>query len=541
MDSRIPTHSLGHRVKKFCNHVKGALGERVFVRPSCFGLLLSSLLLLSPAPLLADAPAWEAPLRASIEKMAETLTATLKPWPVPNRTFRVADFGAVGDGATLNTAAIQKAIDACTEAGGGVVLIENGEFLTGTLDLKSGVMLDVAAGAKLLGSTNFADYPARVPRNETVMDTWMKLTQSLIYAENCERIGIRGGGVIDGRGSRENFPGKNDIGAMPNRPFLIRMVECRQVVVDGITLKDAASWMQNYLNCDDLILQGVRVENLSNWNNDAFDIDGCRNVIVRNCSSLSVDDGLCFKGAGLRAMQNVLVEDCEFLTPCNAIKFGTDSQGDFQNFLIRNVTIGGSPIKLLHKTNLAISGISLQSVDGGTLENILITDVKMNSTRAPFCLRLGNRGRVKPSMSKPAPGAIRRVILENIRGGDHGRQGSIISGIPGARVRDVVFRDIRLGVSGGGTAGDAAREVPELIDVYPDAFSFGPTVPAFGFWIRHAERITFEDVAITPAEPDARPEFALGIDAADISLPEKLPHPRDHQALRPPQAAHQLP
>lgn len=471
----------------------------------------------SPAAAL-QAPDWEIPLRASLEKMADHLTQTLKPWPVPERTFKVTDYGAVGDGATLNTAPIQKAIDDCSAAGGGVVLVHPGDFVTGTLDLRSGVMLEIAKGARLLGSTDFADYPPRVPKNETVMDTWMKLTQSLIYAERCERIGIRGEGVIDGRGSQENFPGKNGIAAMPNRPFLLRVVECRDIIVDGITLKDPASWTQNYLNCDNVILQGVRVSSLKNWNNDAFDIDGCRNVIVRNCSSLSVDDGLCFKGAGLRDMENVLVEDCEFLTPCNPIKFGTDSQGGFRNFVIRNVKIGGSPAPALHKSRHAISGISLQSVDGGTLERILITGVRMNETHSPFCLRLGDRGRVKPGMAHPAPGAIRHIILENIEGGGHQQRGSIISGIPGAKVQDVVLHNVNLAVAGGGTEADAQRDVPELVNVYPDAFSFGKTVPAYGFWIRHAERITFDRVTVTLNAPDGRQEYILGVDTADITM-----------------------
>ena len=476
-----------------------------------------------PAVAFAQSPEWEAPLRASLEHMAATLTTTLKPWPIPDRVFRVADYGAVGDGKTVNSAALQKTIDACSTAGGGIVLVEKGDYVTGTIDLKNGVMLEIAKDARLLGSTDFADYPPRVPAHHTVMDTWMKLTQSLIYAEACDRIGIRGAGVIDGRGTRENFPGKNDIGAMPNRPFLIRMVECRTIVVDGITLKDPASWTQNYLNCENLMLQGVRVNSLSNWNNDAFDIDGCRNVIVRDCSSISVDDGLCFKGAGLRTLENVLVENSEFRTPCNAIKFGTDSQGNFRNILIRNVMIGGAPIQTLHKSRDAISGISLQSVDGGTLENILITGVRMDHTQSPFCLRLGNRGRVKPDMPKPAPGAIRHVILEHMQGGDHQRRGSIISGIPGADIRDVIFRDIQLTTSGGGTEKDAARVVPELIDAYPDAFSFGATVPAYGFWIRHAEQITFDRVTATPSKPDARPCFVTDIDTARIVLPAPIP------------------
>lgn len=478
----------------------------------CLFILLARL----AAP--GQSPDWETPLREKLEKMATTLSATLKPWPVPDRVFPVADYGAVGDGQTLNTLSIQKAIDACSAAGGGIVRIDKGDYLTGTIELKSGVMLEVAKDARLLGSLNIVDYAPHSPRHPTVMDSWYKLTQSLIYAEGCERIGIRGEGIIDGRGSRENFPGKNDIGAMPDRPFLIRMIECRQVVMDGINLRNAASWMQNYLNCDDLIFQGVRVENLANWNNDGFDIDGCRNVIMRNCSAISVDDGLCFKGTGLRDMENVLVEDSEFHTPCNAIKFGTDSQGGFRNVFIRNVKIGGTSRENLHKSHHSISGISLLVVDGGTVEDVLVSKVRMDQTTSPFCLRLGDRGRVIPGMPKPAPGVLRRVILEDVSGENHGRRGSIVSGIPGAKIQDVLFRRVRLTASGGGTEKDAKREVPEIVDAYPDAFSFGQTVPAYGFWIRHADRVLFDDVQIKTVTPDVRPPFLQGVDTTSILI-----------------------
>ena len=314
-----------------------------------------------------------------------------------------------------------------------------------------------------------------------------------------------GKGEINGRGTHENFPGRVSNHALPGRPFLIRFVECRQIVLNDITLRTAAAWMQNYLACRDIIIDGIEVENLDNWNTDAIDIDGCCNVIVRNCFMNSQDDGLCFKGASLRDLENVLVENCTFYSTCNAIKFGTDSQGDFRKVLIRNVTIGGPPddAKSRHR-RLGISGISLQSVDGGTLEDILITNVQMNRTLSPFCLRLGHRDRVMPGMVKPGPGEIRDVILENIKGGHHGIRGSIISGIPGARVENIVFRNIDLTVSGGGSRKDATREVPEMIDAYPDAFSFGKTVPAYGFWIRHADKITFDKVSIVTEKSDGR-------------------------------------
>jgi polygalacturonase len=493
---------------------------------ACFGAVFLLSVIAIGSPLRAASTGTEGfsagALRASLEAMAAKLTATLEPWPVPNRVFRIADFGALGDGKTVNTAAIQKAIDACSAQGGGVVFVEKGDYVTGTIDLKDGVMLEVAGDAKLLGSTNIADYPPRVPKHQTVMDTWMKLTQSLIYAEGCERVGIRGRGMIDGRGSSSNFPGKNGIGAVPNRPFLIRMIECRKVVLDGIHLRNAAAWMQNYLACDDLIFQGVNVENLTNWNNDGFDIDGCRNVIVRNCFVNSEDDGLCFKGASLRDMENVLVENSTIYSTCNAIKFGTDSQAGFRNVLIRNVMAGGPPASLPvhdnapHRPN--ISGISWLVVDGGTVENILVENVKLDRTESPFCLRLGDRGRVKPDMPKPAPGKLRNLVFENIEGSDNGGRGSVISGIPDARIEDVVFRNIQLTTSGGATSADAQRTVPEIPGAYPDAPSFGRTVPAFGFWVRHADRITFEKVAISSKKPDARPQFVQGVDTRGIVI-----------------------
>lgn len=480
--------------------------------------LLLSLLL--PLSAFAQSPAWEAPLRASLETMAETLAKTLKPWPVPDRVFRVAEFGAVGDGTTVNTVAIQKAVDACTAAGGGVVLVEKGDYVTGTLVLKNGVMLEVAKGAQLLGSTNLADYPDHVPERLTVMDTWMKMKQSLIYAENCERIGIRGAGVIDGRGTHKNFPGKNTIAETPGRPFLIRVLDSRQVVIDGITLRNPACWTENYLGCEDLIIQGIHVDSQVNWNNDGIDIDSCRNVIVRDSVINSEDDGLCFKGAGLRTMENVLVENCKIYSTCNALKFGTDSQAGFRNVLIRNIEIGGVPADMkAYRRTRSISGITWGAVDGGTVENILVSNVKIDRAKAPFCVRLGDRGRVKPDMAKPAPGAIRRLVFEHVTGGDNGSFGSLISGIPGATVQDVIFRDITLTMAGDGTEQNARRDVPELINAYPDAFSFGKTVPAYGFWVRHAKRITFDHVTITPEKPDARPCFATGADTADIAFP----------------------
>ncbi len=338
---------------------------------------------------------WEAGLRSDLDRMAQNLNASLQPWPVPSRSFPVEDYGAVSDGTTVNTVALQKTIDACSAAGGGVVLLAKGDYVSGTIELKSGVMLEIGKGARLLASTHLQDFPDRAPTHPTIMDVHYNQKLSLIYAENCDRIGIRGEGEINGRGQKENFPGPEGTGPMPGRPFLLRFIECRNVVMDGIRLRNAAAWMENYLACDNVILQGLHVENQANKNNDGIDVDGCRNVIVRDCFVNSEDDGMCFKGACGRTMENVLVENSRFYSTCNALKFGTDSQGGFRNVLVRNVEVGGPAADMpALGRRPAISGISWETVDGGEIENVLCTGVHIVRVDAPLFPPAGESGAV---------------------------------------------------------------------------------------------------------------------------------------------------
>jgi polygalacturonase len=376
-------------------------------------------------------------------------------------------------------------------------------------------MLKIAKGARLLGSTDLKDYPDKIPAHATIMDSHYKLTISLIYAENCERIGICGDGEINGRGAEKNFPGHESGGPMPGRPFLIRFIECKKVVMDGIHLVDSAAWMENYLACDDVIIQGIHVQNQANTNNDGIDIDGCHNVIVRDCFVNSEDDGMCFKGASERTMENVLVENCRFYSTCNALKFGTDSQGGFRNVLVRNVEVGGPSAEMPALTRrLANSGISWETVDGGVLENILCTNVHIVRAYSPIFLRLGDRGRLMPGQDKKT-GAIRRIVFDGITGDDMGETGSMITGIPGAAIEDVVVRNVSLSVPGGG---ELQGPKPENVGTYPDAKMFGRQSPAYGFWVRHAHNIFLFNIAVTPQKPDARPLASAGPDVENVLL-----------------------
>jgi polygalacturonase len=278
--------------------------------------------------------------------------------------------------------------------------------------------------------------------------------------------------------------------------------------------------MENYLNCDDLILQGVNVENQCNWNNDGFDIDGCHNVIVRDCLINAEDDAMCFKGAGLRPTENVLIENCQAYTECSALKFGTDSEANFRNILVRNVELGGVPENLpAFARHASVSGISWEAVDGGTVENIVVYHAHITRARVPIFLRLGNRGRTMPGQPKPPVGKLQDIVFEDITGG--GEQGSIIAGIPAHPIQQVIFRNVKLSVAGGGTLKQATANLPEEEAGYPEAKMFGPVVPAYGFWLRHAGEISFENVQVTPLKPDACPQIGAGDDTTGILVDGK--------------------
>ena len=337
--------------------------------------------------------------------MARELSGRLLPWHGPTRVLVPEDFGLGGDHQAPATRAIQAAIDAAALRGGGTVRLTRGDYISGTLELRSNVRLEVIKGARLLASLDLEDYPPRVAARPTVMDSNMGVTQSLLFAQGCHNISLCGEGVIDGRGTKQNFPGSETVGATPGRPFLIRVLDCQRVHVAGLHLRDAACWMQNYLNCEDLLIEHLRVENQANFNNDGLDIDGCRRVIVRHCDINSEDDALCFKGASQRPMEQVLVESCRLYSSTNGIKFGTDSQGDFRRILVRNLEVGG-PGREMRSVNprRADSGISWEVVDGGTVENILASGIHIVRAESPLFLRLGDRGRVRPEEPRPAPG-----------------------------------------------------------------------------------------------------------------------------------------
>jgi hypothetical protein len=412
--------------------------------------------------------------------------------------YDIREFGAKPDGQTLCTQALQAAIDKCAGDGGGTVYLPPGRYLCGTIFMKSGVTLRLDNGCTLLGSTSLNDYPLTTTALRSYTDNYTD--KCLIYGEKLQRIAITGRGVIDGQGAAFKGPYKV-------RPYMIRFVECRDVVVEGVTMKDSPMWVQHYLACDDVRISGITVSSHVNQNNDGIDIDSCHRVVITGCNIDSGDDAVVLKSTTARLCQDVVVSACVLRSSCNALKLGTESNGGFQNIVMTGCTI--------YNTHLA--GIALEMVDGGTMDRVIVTDITMTGVGAPIFIRLGNRARpFKEDMDKPGVGSMRNITLSNIEATGANPTGCAIAGLPGVNIENVTLSNIRLSFAGGGTVEQASRTVPEEADKYPEYGMFG-RLPAYGLYCRHVDGLKLSNVQLQLAGADRRHAVVLE-DVTDATL-----------------------
>ncbi|MCK5464867.1 MAG: glycoside hydrolase [Bacteroidales bacterium] len=433
---------------------------------------------------------------AGVSVLAKITVAGCVTMPPAKRVYDPVDYGGVPDGQTLCTASIQKAIDECWANGGGVVRLSGGKFLSGTIFMKSNVTLEIAEGSILLGSTNLGDYPVTVGAYRSYTEKYTD--KSLIYGENLENISITGKGTFDGQGMHFGGPYKV-------RPFGIRLIKCTKVTVEDLTLRNSAMWMQHYLACENLTLTGIKVYNHANQNNDMIDIDGCRNVIISDCYGDTDDDALTFKSTSEHACENVTVTNCILSSHCNAIKCGTESTGGFKNFTISNCVIKPSADEEpIFGKRSGISGISLEIVDGGVMDGITISNISMDGPEVPIFIRLGNRARKHfPEAETPPVGELSNVLISQVMARNTGKTGCAITGIPGYPVRNIKLSNMILEFAGGVKDPVDPADVPELEDLYPESTMFGE-LPAYGFFIRHAEDISLSDITTSTIDPDMR-------------------------------------
>ncbi len=466
------------------------------------------------------------------------------------RDYNIVTYGAKADTTVLSTKALQQAIDDCAKAGGGRVVVPTGQYKIGSIVLKSDVHLYLEHGATLFGSTDLKDYQPM--KSDYVSLRTQTSTIQLIYADKVRNVVIDGFGTIDGRGRAFKKLSWNDEGI--TRPHLLRFIQSEDVTVKDITLRNSGCWMQHYLACDRVRIDGIKVFNRNNYNNDALDIDGCHEVIVRGMIADSDDDGITLKSTSPRLCENIRISDCVISSHCNAVKLGTETNGGFRNINITGIVVKPSSDQSSQffgaPSKIGTSALSLEIVDGGVMENVSASDFTVEGTESPIFIRLGNRGRgyqLKPhpqtsSIPSEAPppvafpngegeaygglsgkgnddtiselipidhiGSIDGIRIDNFMVMNAGSVGCSITGLVGHPVRNVWLSNISIHHQGGVKADDlqAIRDSisNEKEKAYPEATMWG-NLPAKGFYLRHTRNVHFDRIEVHTEEADARP------------------------------------
>jgi Glycosyl hydrolases family 28 len=436
------------------------------------------------------------------------------------KVYNIQTMGAKGDGQTSNTLIIQQAINDASANGGGTVLVPAGKFVTGVIELKSGVIIQLDANASLLGSTKRIDYGP-------------KSASALIIANNQHHIGITGKGTINGQGPallKDIYRMLND-GTLEdkewktenpwhqirpeerNRPKIIEFINCDTITMKGISIKDGLCWVQNYKNCSNIIIDSMHVESNVMWNNDGIDLTDCKNVRLTNSSFNADDDGICLKSEDRnRRCENIYIANCTVRSSASALKFGTASRGGFKNITIRNIKV----------YDTYRSAIALESVDGGILEDVDIRNVTATNTGNAIFIRLGHRNKdsVISKLRRVHISSVKVFIPKNKPDKGYPMEGplsdfphnmfpSSVTGLPGHPVEDIVLDNIDVTYPGGANKDsaylplDSLTSIKDNIASYPEFSMFGE-LPAWGFYARHATGLTMSNIKIRFQEEDFR-------------------------------------
>ena len=426
---------------------------------------------------------------------------------------------------SLETAKWQEEIDRAAAAGGGTVVVPAGRHRVAGLALKSGVTLELAEGCVLEGSTNISNYADIHLRYAEVPEPW----QAVVWAEDQTNIAVVGKGTIDGNGL--GFGQWLRVG----RPRGMLFHRCANVRVEGITMRSLASWTCYYKECDGVVHRDVKVYSHDNWNTDGVDIEA-RNVLVENCRFDTGDDGIVLKSDNpFFAVEDVLVRNCDIGTSCNVFKIGTASHGAFRRIRFENVrghsATGALPLEKdrihcnkwrregwpgLESPKDPLGGIVVECVDGACLEDVSFKDIDLGRVNVPIFIRAGMR-RSRTAFGKPlgipfGTGlTLKDVRIENVRATGTSWTASSITGVPGLRIDGVTLKNVEISVPGAGEAGAkdlTLGPVPEKVNSYPESNMFDNRIlPAYGFYVRHADNVRFENVRITLRGADPRPRI----------------------------------
>lgn len=431
--------------------------------------------------------------------------------------INIVEYGAKPDGKTDNTQIIQKAIDQCSLSGGGTIFFPAGTYMSGSIFIKTNVTINLHKLAILNGIATESAYP----KLGTVR-------QAFIHVYQASGVSIIGEGTIEGNGGNQVFQKGNN---GKNRPFLVFCYKSKNVVIKDVRLRNAAFWTLRLFESDNIRIDGIDIYSHNNWNNDGIDIDS-KNVIISNCNIDCDDDALCFKSDSKVPCENVVVTNCILASNCNLIKFGTAGIGGFKNIAVSNCVLRPASESKFRFWNqrvpgvtdslVGVSGIALEVVDGGAMDQVTISNISMKGIMTPIFIRLGSR--------KNPTGSLKNVLISNVVATARSPIASSITGVPGFYVENVVIRDVIINCHGGGTLEDVSRVVPERENSYPESKIFG-NLPAYGIYVRHAKNIYLDNVQFNLMKPDQRSALWFD-DAHEVTVRAlKAPLPINGQKL----------
>ncbi|MBO5027622.1 MAG: hypothetical protein J6C79_03750 [Clostridia bacterium] len=449
--------------------------------------------------------------------------------------YRITDFGAIADGKTLCSQAVQKAVDFCYKNGGGIVRFGRGRYVLSTVFLRSNITIEIPAGTEILGAESYYDYAqeekVEYPIYQDSSHTYFH--PSLFVGIGCENVKITGGGKIDMRSVWDEDGVRGE--AIKHRGAkCIALKNCRNVEISNLEIYNATDLAVHFAGCENVDVHGLKMRVYI----DGISPDNSKNVRIHDCDVETGDDGIVFKSSytlnRIDICKDIKVWNCKIKSRCNAIKFGTETNGGFENISLENIQI----------KDTRITGISIESVDGAIVDGIAIKNVVMQNVNAPLFIHLGKRMRGPQGREI---GQIKNVALENItatgpykpyeimpwnyfswkendcyqtpkvfgiaesfdgtKPTDDWQMTSNICGLKESPLQNITLKNVHLKLDGGVKTYN--RNVPEDAQDYPEVYVYGRILPAKGIYFRHIEGLTLENVTVDTYREDAREDFVF--------------------------------
>ncbi|WP_298537536.1 glycosyl hydrolase family 28 protein [uncultured Algibacter sp.] len=419
------------------------------------------------------------------------------------KDYNILNYGAKVDGTSLDTNAVQAAIDNCFENGGGRVIIPSGKtVLIGTIYLKDYVNLHIENGAILLGSPDYKNYTTDTHKNMYKLEPHMD--RCLIFAKNAKYFAITGLGTIDGNGYFKNFTKEKG-----GRPMLIRFINCTDILLKNVTLKNPAAWTSAWLYCSEIVVEGIKIISRVNNNGDGLDFDGCTNVRVSNSSFDTSDDSICVQ-ASLpdKPSKNIVISNCVFTSKWAGMRIGLLSRGDIESITVSNCTFN----------DIQDSGLKIQLNEGGEMKNMTFSNLIMKNVPRPIFMTFAQQKACVDAPNSMYPmKAMHSFIFSNIIADNRGidkNSAIFITGMPNFYITDIQLNNILMTVSGKGTKIDADNTnikeyTLDVLDGWWPEFHLVGTLPAYGIYARHVNNLSLSNIQIKTIHEDHRPPIVF--------------------------------